>query len=76
MGLTCKCGSQSFEPLGIQEVSLKKGEGEYHRLLFLVNCQSCGTTLSCSSLDYALLEGNRVWNSIDLEFFALEEQTN
>jgi hypothetical protein len=74
MSAKCNCGSRLFKPLGIQE-SWPGRPGRTPRLLFLVNCAECGTTLTVSSLDYALLRSEEAVRTLDLSFFTAGEQS-
>ena len=71
MGLLCKCGCAEFEPLGIQECWPSKDDRIQYRVIFLVNCLACGTTLATNRLDYALRRSEQTEAAVDLPF--LEE---
>lgn len=73
MALRCKCGSQLFEPLGIQEYWKKGDKNVRHRVLFLVNCKQCRTTLACSRLDYALMRSHQAEQALSISFFTADQ---
>ena len=74
MAFSCHCGSHRFSPLGIMDgYPRPRGEGGT-RILFLVNCLECGTTLSCTSLDYYLLRSSEFIRSMDDNFFGAERR--
>lgn len=70
MTLKCNCGSSEFEPLGIQERYLN-GTGNDYRVLFLVNCARCHTTIVTNRLDYALRRKLEAEKAIKLPFFTM-----
>jgi len=69
MKLKCNCGSTEFEPLGIQESWSRRSSNRNYRVLFLVNCSKCGTTLSCNRLDYALMRNQEIEQAVNLPFY-------
>ena len=69
MSLRCHCGSTEFKPIGIQESWPGRETEDSPRVLFLVNCVKCGTTKSCSRLDYALMKNEEVTELIDDAFY-------
>ncbi|NQS98245.1 MAG: hypothetical protein HQ591_07315 [candidate division Zixibacteria bacterium] len=54
--MRCHCGSSKFAPLGVQELFDKKASKLGRKEIYLVNCQECGTTLSCSKHFYYVLK--------------------
>ena len=73
MAFQCSCGSHRFKPLGIMEGMSGRGDKARPRVLFLVNCLECGTTVSCNSLDFFLLRSEELVSTLDEDFFAAEE---
>lgn len=73
MLLKCTCGSRKFRRLGIQGSWLGRTSGNSPRNLYLVNCTDCGTTKSCSPLQYALLQSRETDALIDYPFFNSEK---
>jgi len=69
LALKCRCGSHRFKPLGIQEGWTGRKSGRSPQVLFMVNCLECGTTLTCSRFEYALLRSREASSTLELTFF-------
>ncbi len=74
MALKCSCGSRRFKPLGIQEGWPDRQTGRSPQVLFLVNCQDCGTTITCNRLEYALLRSREASSVLELTFYTADHQ--
>ncbi len=69
MGLKCHCGSTDFSPLGIQESYSTSQKRDDYRVIFLVNCLQCGTTLATNRLDYALRRSEQTEEALVMPFY-------
>jgi len=69
MGLKCNCGSEEFEPLGIQERYITESTKNSYKVLFLVNCNKCHTTLVTNRLDYALRRKKQAAHTMEIPFY-------
>ena len=70
MSLICKCGSELFRSVGIQEGLPEDDSDDNPSCLFLVNCLICGTTISCSRFDYALIQAVEAEAALDIPFYS------
>ncbi len=71
MSLKCECGSTQFKPIGIQESWPGRQSDQSPNVLFLVNCLKCGTTKTCSRLDYALMRNEEAAETLDKSFYTV-----
>jgi len=69
MSLKCKCGSELFRPIGIQEGFTEDDTDDTPQSLFLINCLICGTTITCNRLDYALMQAIEAEEAINIPFY-------
>lgn len=71
MALKCKCGSREFEPLGIQQRYSNLRDRNDYKVLFLVNCLRCRTTISCSRVEYALMRSHETELAVTMPFYTM-----
>ena len=57
--MRCRCGSERFSPLGLQEVPPQE-DGSAGNPVWLVNCLGCGTTLACGKEEYEKIKAEQV----------------
>ncbi|MCF7811492.1 hypothetical protein K9N50_10945 [bacterium] len=70
MSLKCKCGSELFRPIGIQEGLPEDDSDDNPSCLFLVNCLICGTTIACNRFDYALMQATEAEEALSIPFYS------
>lgn len=68
--MRCSCGSTNFTPLGVQEIASKDATGTPSRVVFLINCAECNTTLSCSKHFYAVVKYLHNYSNANSEYAA------
>ena len=65
--MRCSCGSTRFIPLGIQETISRTESDKPGKSINLINCEECGTTLSCSKHFYAVVKYLHNYRGVDSE---------
>ena len=65
--MRCSCGSTRFVPLGVQATINRDKSVGPGKSINLINCEECGTTLSCSKHFYAVVKYLHNYHGIDSE---------